>query len=65
MVASRFSRCVDRFVTVPIPEKETDAYISAMVRLAEEEKADVFVPVTSPVASQYEARLNRRAHAHT
>merc|ERR1719331_2198476 len=28
-----------------------------MSRLAQEEKADLFVPVTSPVASQYEARV--------
>ena len=60
MVASRFSNCVDRFVTVPIPEKEPEAYLDAMARLAEEENADLFVPVTSPVASQYEARLHRR-----
>jgi len=59
MVASRFSKCVDRFVTVPVPEKETDAYLAAMAALAEEEGADLFVPVTSPVASQYEAQLER------
>jgi hypothetical protein len=58
MVASRFSNAVDRFVTVPVPEKDPEAYVAAMVRLAEEERADIFVPVTSPVASQYEARLN-------
>ena len=34
------------------------------MRLAEEEKADVFVPVTSPVASAYEARLNAALPAH-
>ena len=33
MVASRFSNCVDRFVTVPVPEKEPEAYVAAMVRL--------------------------------
>jgi len=57
MVASRFSNCVDRFVTVPVPEKETDAFLTAVADLAKEEKADLFVPVTSPVASQYEARV--------
>ena len=64
MVASRFSNCVDRFVTVPVPEKEPEAYVAAMVRLAEEEKADIFVPVTSPVASAYEARLNAALPSH-
>ena len=58
MVASRFSTAVDRFVTVPIPEKEPEAHRAAMAKLAEEENADLFVPVTSPVASQYEARLH-------
>lgn len=57
MVASRFSNCVDRFVTVPVPEKEPEAFLAAMGQLAKEEKADIFVPVTSPVASQYEARV--------
>ena len=64
MVASRFSNCVDRFVTVPVPEREPDAYVAAMVRLAEEEKADIFVPVTSPVASAHEARLNAALPSH-
>lgn len=58
MVASRFSRCVDRFVTVPVPEKAPEAHLKAMAALAEEEKADVFVPVTSPLHSAYEARLS-------
>jgi len=57
MVASRFSNCVDRFATVPVPEKDPTAYLAVMARLAEEEKADLFVPVTSPVASWYESRL--------
>eukprot|EP00966_Prymnesium_polylepis_P058015 1343722-Prymnesium_polylepis.1 len=52
MVASRFSRFVDRFVTVPVPEKDPDAYLEAMRKIAAEEKADIFVPVTSPVASR-------------
>merc|ERR1719424_703724 len=64
MVASRFSSAVDRFVTVPIPEKETEAYLKAMVALAKEEKADIFVPVTSPVASQFEAQLNGLLPSH-
>ena len=57
MVASRFSNCVDRFATVPVPEKDPDAFLEAVRALAVEEKADLFVPVTSPVASQYEAHV--------
>lgn len=64
MVASRFSNDVDRFVTVPIPEKEPEAHRAAIAKLAEEEKADLYVPVTSPVASQYEARLHDVLPSH-
>lgn len=60
MVASRFSRCVDRFVAVPVPEKETEAHCEAILRLVDEEKADLFVPVTSPLHSVYEARVSSR-----
>ena len=55
MVASRQSRSVDRFVTVPVPEKETDAFLAAIRELAIEESACLYVPVCSPVASEYEA----------
>lgn len=55
MVATRQSRSVDRFVTVPVPEKDTDAFLKAIRALAIEEEACLYVPVCSPVASQYEA----------
>jgi len=51
MVASRFSANVDRFVTVPIPEQDEIGYYFAIKKLAEEEKADLFIPVSSPIAS--------------
>ena len=56
MVASRFSKCVDRFVTFPLPEKDPAGFNQALKMLAYEEDADVFVPVTSPAASIFEAR---------
>jgi predicted ATP-grasp superfamily ATP-dependent carboligase len=57
MVASRFASCVDRFVTVPVPEEDPKAYLQALKVLAHEEDADLFVPVSSPVASVYDARV--------
>ena len=89
MVASRFSKSVDRFVTcvaptasgnallsavlirgerltdlsspaylrVPVPEREPRAYYKAIRALALEEKATLFVPVCSPVASHYDSRV--------
>ena len=44
-------------MTVPVPEKEPDAYIKALKILAYEEDADLFVPICSPVASIYDARI--------
>ena len=57
MVASRFASCVDRFVTVPVPELEPKAFLSALKQLAYEEDADLFVPVSSPASSVYDARV--------
>merc|ERR1711871_829680 len=59
MVASRFASCVDRFVTVPVPEQDPKAYNSAIKQLAYEEDADLFVPVSSPVASVYDAAVGK------
>lgn len=57
MVATSFASCVDRFVTVPVPEQKPAEYLSALKVLAYEENADVFVPVSSPVSSVYDARV--------
>jgi len=58
MVASRFSKSVDRFVTVPVPEQQPEAYYEALMQLAIDEDASLFVPVSSPVASVYDARAS-------
>jgi hypothetical protein len=59
MVASRFSKHVDRFATVPIPEQDALGYYTAIKLLAEEEKADLFIPVSSPVASVYDSEVEK------
>ena len=41
-----------------MPEKEPKAYNKAIRALAVEEKASLFVPVCSPVASHYDARVS-------
>jgi len=58
MVASRFASCVDRFVTVPVPETDPLKYYLALKHLAIEENADLFVPVSSPVSSVYDAEMS-------
>ena len=59
MVASRFTSCIDRFITVPVPEQDPKGYLSALKQLAYEEDADLFVPVSSPVASIYDAQVGK------
>jgi hypothetical protein len=49
----RFSRHVDRFLTVPRPEDP--GYAPALLDIVITEGVDVYVPVCSPVASYYDA----------
>jgi len=51
----RFSKAVERFYTVPDPAQEPEAYTQALQRLVEQEQVDTFIPVSSPVASYYDA----------
>lgn len=53
LTGHRFSNAVDRFYTVPDPQKDVQGYIEALQNLVEQEQVDVFVPVTSPVESYY------------
>ena len=49
----RFSRCVDRFYTVPPPAAAD--YATALLEIVRAEHVDVYVPVCSPAASYYDA----------
>ena len=51
----RFSQAVDKFYTVPAPEKNSDGYCQAILKIVREENIDAFIPVSSPVASYYDA----------
>ncbi len=51
----RFSRAVKRFFTVPAPEEDSDGYSQALVEIAKENNIDLFIPVSSPVASYYDS----------
>ncbi len=51
----RFSRAVKRFFTVPAPEEDSDGYSQALVEIAEENNIDLFIPVSSPIASYYDS----------
>ena len=51
----RFSRSVKRFFTVPAPEVDSDGYCQALLAIAKSNSIDLFVPVSSPVASYYDS----------
>ncbi len=60
----RFSKAVDRFETVPAPEKNADDYTQALLAIVQREKIDAFIPVSSPVASYYDAVAGERLASH-
>ena len=51
----RFSRAVKGFFTVPVPELEPEAYCQALVEIAQQKNIDLFIPVSSPIASYYDS----------
>ena len=51
----RFSRAVKGFFTVPVPEKEPEAYCQALIDIARKKNIDLFIPVSSPIASYYDS----------
>jgi len=55
LTGHRFSNAVDRFYTVPAPEKDPEGYSQALLAIAKQENIDLYVPVCSPVASYYDS----------
>ena len=51
----RFSNAVSRFYTVPTPQDDPEGYTQALLEIVKQEKIDVYVPVSSPVASYYDS----------
>jgi len=51
----QFSQAVSKFLTVPAPDKDAEGYCQSLLKIVENEKIDVFIPVSSPVASYYDA----------
>ncbi|MDJ0775278.1 MAG: ATP-grasp enzyme [Mastigocoleus sp. MO_167.B18] len=51
----RFSNAVDKFYTTDFPQKNPQAYIQNLIDIIKEENIDVYIPVTSPVASYYDS----------
>ncbi len=51
----RFSRAVDLFCTVPAPEQDPKSYCQGLLDIVKTHKVDIFIPVSSPVASYYDS----------
>lgn len=51
----RFSCAVKGFHTVPAPEKDSNGYCQELLKIVRQEGIDVFIPVSSPVASYYDS----------
>jgi predicted ATP-grasp superfamily ATP-dependent carboligase len=62
LTGHRYSWAVDRFYTVPNPQ--TDEYPQALLNIVKQEGVDVYVPVSSPVASYYDAQVREVLSPH-
>jgi predicted ATP-grasp superfamily ATP-dependent carboligase len=62
LTGHRYSWAVDRFYTVPNPQ--TDEYSQALLKIVQQEKVNIYVPVCSPVASYYDAEVKRVLSGH-
>ena len=55
LTGHRFSNAVDRFYTVPDPQKDPEGYTQALLDIGKKESIDIYVPVCSPVSSYYDS----------
>lgn len=55
LAGNQFSNCVERLYTVPTPQSNPDGYTQALLDIVKNENIDIFIPVSSPVASYYDS----------
>ncbi|MGB3299367.1 MAG: hypothetical protein WBA76_13945 [Phormidesmis sp.] len=51
----RYSQAVKGFFTVPAPEKNSSEYCQSLLKIVQDNNIDVFIPVSSPIASYYDS----------
>ena len=51
----RYSNAVKGFFTVPVPEKDSDGYCQSLLEIVKDNNIDLFIPVSSPIASYYDS----------
>ena len=62
LTGHRYSWAVDRFYTIPNPQ--TEEYSQALLKIVQQEKVNIYVPVCSPVASYYDAEVKKVLYGH-
>jgi len=62
LTGHRYSWAVDRFYTVPNPQSEE--YAQALLKIVQQEKVDVYVPVSSAGGSYYDAKAKKVLSPH-
>ena len=60
----RFSSAVKGFFTVPAPEKDSEGYCQGLLEIVKQNNIDVFVPVSSPIASYYDSLAKKVLEAY-
>ncbi|MGB6298424.1 MAG: ATP-grasp domain-containing protein [Rivularia sp. (in: cyanobacteria)] len=60
----RFSLAVDKFYTTPVPQKDAQVYTQALIDIVNKENIDIYIPVTSPIASYYDALAKATLSEH-
>ncbi|HHP7232299.1 MAG TPA: ATP-grasp domain-containing protein [Xenococcaceae cyanobacterium] len=55
LTGHRFSRGVRGFFTVPTPQKDPEGYCQSLLKIVRENNINVFIPVSSPIASYYDS----------
>ena len=55
LAGNQFSNSVERFYTVPAPQHDPEGYAQALLEIVKKEHIDMFIPVSSPVASVYDS----------
>ena len=55
MAGNQFSNSVERFYTVPAPQHDPDGYTQALLDIVKKENIDMFIPVSTAVASVYDS----------
>lgn len=64
LTGHRFSSAVTGFYTVTIPEKDPQGYCQQLLGIVQKENIDVFIPVSSPIASYYDSLAKQVLSPH-